>query len=425
MKNTTIGMNFCWNPLNTDILETYINYIDWCDKHKIKIIRIIFSKWGLNCIYNKEDVILLKQIVQYASIKNINIIITLLNFTDFNTSNYLDINNEKFSWKFNKYRIINKKVSIFFKKIDNALVEDIIYVLDSLIEYNNIEFIEIMNEIDQVNCNDIKLINWCNKLIEILAKKYQKYIFTCSISNYQKFNLYRGKLNCYVDLHFYSFPRENAFKNLQYVTRVNKEILYFGEYAKNSDYSYMDDYGSKIYFTSGLWGSYFLKLTYSAMSWWWDDIIINSDYEKIIDFYNTNNSRFQFDNFEEISTEGLSIEYNNNSTNKRKYETYKIIERIINLLRHPLFIFKEFKSIKKFISRKVKKENSLTIYRIISKSKKIFYIECNEECIIDLNHLVLNKKIYIYDLIKCEKNLINIKEKSKINIYGCYILEEK
>ena len=161
------------------------------------------------------------------------------------------------------------------------------------------------------------------------------------------------------------------------------------------------------------------------MSWWWDDIIINSDYEKIIDFYNTNNSRFQFDYFEEISTEGLSIEYNSNSTNKRKYETYKIIERIINLLRHPLFIFKEFKSIKKFISRKVKKENSLIIYRIISKSKKIFYIECNEECIIDLNHLVLNKKIYIYDLIKCEKNFINIKEKSKINIYGCYILEEK
>ena len=85
MKNTTIGMNFCWNPLNTDILETYINYIDWCDKHKIKIIRIIFSKWGLNCIYNKEDVILLKQIVQYASIKNINIIISSLSLLKFTT----------------------------------------------------------------------------------------------------------------------------------------------------------------------------------------------------------------------------------------------------------------------------------------------------------------------------------------------------
>ncbi len=425
MKNTIIGMNFCWNPSNSNTLKTYISYIDWCDKHKIKIIRIIFSKWGLNCIYDKKDVIIFKQIVQYASTKNISIIISLLNFTDFNTINYLDINNENFSWKFNKYQIIDKKVSKFFKKINDVLIEDISYVLDSIAEYNNIKFIEIMNEIDQVNYNDVILINWCNKLIDILSKNYKKYIFTCSVSNHQKYDLYREKLNCYVDLHFYSFPSESAFKNLQYVIDNYKEILYFGEYAKNSDYSYMKDYGSKLYFTSGLWGSYFLKLTYSAMSWWWDDIIINSEYEKIIDFYNTNNHNFQFDNFEEISTEGLSIEYNNNSTNKDTIEKNKIIERIINLLKHPLFIFKELKSIRKYLSRKLKKEKSLTVYRINSKSKKIFYIECNEECIIDLKPLLSNKKVYIYDLIKCIKETVNIKEKSKINVYGCYILEEK
>ena len=418
-------MNFCWNPSNSNTLKTYISYIDWCDKHKIKIIRIIFSKWGLNCIYDKKDVIIFKQIVQYASTKNISIIISLLNFTDFNTINYLDINNENFSWKFNKYQIIDKKVSKFFKKINDVLIEDISYVLDSIAEYNNIKFIEIMNEIDQVNYNDVILINWCNKLIDILSKNYKKYIFTCSVSNHQKYDLYREKLNCYVDLHFYSFPSESAFKNLQYVIDNYKEILYFGEYAKNSDYSYMKDYGSKLYFTSGLWGSYFLKLTYSAMSWWWDDIIINSEYEKIIDFYNTNNHNFQFDNFEEISTEGLSIEYNNNSTNKDTIEKNKIIERIINLLKHPLFIFKELKSIRKYLSRKLKKEKSLTVYRINSKSKKIFYIECNEECIIDLKPLLSNKKVYIYDLIKCIKETVNIKEKSKINVYGCYILEEK
>ena len=207
--------------------------------------------------------------------------------------------------------------------------------------------------------------------------------------------------------------------------KAYKEILYFGEYAKNSDYSYIDDYGSKLYFTSGLWGSYFLKLTYSAMSWWWDDIIINSDYERIIDFYNKNNLNFQFDGFEEMSTEELSIEYNNNSTNKHTHEINKIIERIINLLKHPLFIFNELKNIRKFLSRKLKKEKSLKVYKIWSKSKKIFYIECNEECIIDLKNLLLNKRFYVYDLIKCTKKIINIREKSKINVYGCYILEEK
>ena len=76
MKNTTIGMNFCWNPHDANALEKYVDYIEWCDKHKIKIIRIIFSKWGLNCIYNKKDVITLKHIVHYASTKNINIIIS-------------------------------------------------------------------------------------------------------------------------------------------------------------------------------------------------------------------------------------------------------------------------------------------------------------------------------------------------------------
>lgn len=425
MKNTTIGMNFCWSPSKNDTLETYKGYFDWCDEHKVKIIRIVFSKWGLNCIYDKKDVTILKQIVQYASTKNINIIIVLLNFTDFNTVNYLDINNKKFSWKFNKYRIVDKKVSKFFKKINDVLVEDINYVLDSIAEYNNIKFIEIMNEIDQVNCDDSILINWCNKLISILSKKYLKCIFTCSVSNYQKYDIYREKLNCYVDLHFYSFPSESAFKNLQYVMNNYKQNLYFGEYAKNSDHPYMNDYRSKLYFTSGLWGSYFLRLTYSAMSWWWDDIIINPDYEKIIDFFNTNNITFQFDNFEEMSIERLSIEYNNNSTNKHIHEANKIIERIINLLKHPLFISKELKSIKKFLSRKLKNENSLTVYKMSSKSKKIFYIECNKECIIDLKNLLLNKKVCIYNLIKCDKKSVNIKNKSKINIYGCYIIEEK
>ena len=92
-------------------------------------------------------------------------------------------------------------------------------------------------------------------------------------------------MNCYVDLHMYSFPYENAIENIEYIIDKHN-VLYLGEYAKHSDSSYINDMDSKMYFISGLWGSYFYNLTYTPMHWWWEETLNDSDYLALIDIYN-------------------------------------------------------------------------------------------------------------------------------------------
>ena len=423
MNKTYLAMNICWNHKNHNQYNYYVKFIDWCAKYNIKLIRIIFSKWGLNCVYNKDEVIVLKKILEYATEKKLDIVLTLLNFTDFNMVNYLDINDKNYSWLFNKYRDKYKKNTSFFQTVDNDLVEDINFILKNIKKYKNVKYIEIMNEIDQVNCNDKKLINWCNSLIDILLNKYPNYIYTCSISNYQKYSLYKKKMKCYVDLHAYSFPMESAFLNLQYMSRDNA-LLYVGEYAKNSDYPYMDNYKSKLYFTSGLWGAYFLRLTYTPMSWWWDEIIDNIEYENIIDFYNLN-SNFEVTNIEKESINDTKLEYIKDNSNKNMIENKKIIERIKNIMIHPLFLFKEFKNIKKYLTKKTLKESNVHLYRINSNFKKKYYIECDVHVKLDLFSIIQKQNICIYDLINCTKRDIKLKKNKKIELFGCYIFEEK
>lgn len=424
MDKTKLSINLGWNNPKEDKLKSYINYINWCEKYNIKLIRIILCKWSLNCIYNSDEIKILIKIIDYAQKKDINIILTLLNFTDFNSVNYLDINDINYSWNTNKYKTNYKSIYQFFKVVDENLLEDIDLVLKELQKFKNVPFIEIMNEIDQINCNDKKLIKWCNNIIDILSNKYPKYTYTCSISNYQKYYFYRKNLNCYVDLHLYSFPTNSAFQNLQYLKSFNKDILYVGEYAKNSDYSYLNDYNTKIYFTSGLWGAYLLKFNYSAMSWWWDDIIENLDYKNIINFYNKNN-KFDFLNFEKINFNKKDIKIICENNKKNKIEKNKIIERIINLLKHPLFFYKEIKSIKKFLAKKMIKEDNIYIYKINSKLRKTYYIECNVRIQINIKTLIQKRVFYLYDLVGCSKKIIEMESNDSIELFGCYILEEK
>lgn len=422
MKTTQLAINICWNK-NENKYDNYKDYIEICSKHNIKLVRIFCSTWGINALYNKEEINILKNILNYAQLKDITVILVLLNFTDFNRQNYLDINNIKYSWLNNKYNKKRFTSGMFFKKLDKDFLCDISFLLNEIKMFNNISFIEIMNEIDQVECNNKLISRWCNKLLIELKSKFPNYIYTCSISNYQKYQFFKDNVNCYVDLHSYSFPYNSAFKNIQHIMSLNKEILYLGEYSKHSDYPYVDDFNAKIYFVSGIWGALLFGLNYTPMTWWWDSILNNDNYKKIINFYNNNYEYIS--NYKLNDKNILSPKYiREQERTINNHESNKIKERIINLIKHPLFVVKEFNNIKKYITKKIMKNNDNFVYELHGNNIKSYYIEVNDKKIINIGSIVSPGQYYLIDLINVNKNIIIVNKNTNLDLFGCYLLEE-
>ena len=222
---------------------------------------------------------------------------------------------------------------------------------------------------------------------------------------------FKEKMNCYVDLHMYSFPYENAIENIEYI--INKHsILYLGEYAKHSDSPYINDMDSKMYFISGLWGSYFYNLTYTPMHWWWEETLNNSDYLALIDIYNLISGKL--DTVTNVEKINLQYKIYGKSNTFNQSEKNKIKERLNNLIKHPLFIINELKNIKKFIIKKSIKQHEVIFRKIIFDDSYIYYLECN-------NNIMINEKIdkkYIIDLKTGKKRkYTNIIEKGNYLIF--------
>ena len=395
-----LAVNLGWSS-DRNIRDDYYEWFSLCKKHNISFVRIFLCSWSINALYDKDFLPILCDVIKCARKNKIEVCLVLSNFVDYNINNYSDINNKKYSWQYNPYYDKYKGVKKFFKQLDKDYIDTIKHVLSVLSKYSNVKYIEIMNEIDQVKCSNKILINWVNQLIQNLEKNFNdRYIYTCSISNHELFTKFKDKMNCYVDLHFYSFPYENAIRNIEYI--FNKQnILYLGEYAKHSDSSYLNEIDSKIYFTSGLWSSYFYKLKYCPLHWWWKDLLYNIEYIKIINFYKDITNKLG--NISAI--EKIKINYKIVSDKNNNLEKNKIKGRLNNLFKHPLFIFYELKSIKKFINKKRCKVSNVVIRKIIIKNKIIYYLECNDDIIIEDNI----HKNYIVNLISGEKKKYNKK----------------
>ena len=384
--NNKLAINLGWSS-NYNIENDYYKWLDICKKNEIKFVRIFLCSWSINALYDNTYLKILENIINYADNNDIEICLVLNNFVDYNIKNYSDINDIKYSWKANPYYTKYKKVKKFFQVIDQNYLNDVKSILDIVEKYSNIKYIEIMNEIDQINCFNNILINWVNNLIAKLERIYKnRYTFTCSISNHELFKIFKKQINCYVDLHFYSFPYESAIENIEYMNNKNK-ILYLGEYAKFSDRSYLQDMESKIYFSAGLWGSYFYNLEYVPLHWWWQDLLIDGDYLKIISNYKSISQKLGV----VTSVEKIDIEYKIVNKTGNLLEKKKFNERFKTLLKHPLFIVNELHSIKKFINKKRIKQSEVVFRKINTNKKEIFYLECRNDIIV--SNFIQNKKI--------------------------------
>ena len=414
---TKFAINIAWEELGTRNADYYFIRIDQASKLGVKMIRIILCSWNLNPIFNKSDLERLMNIIKHANNKRIDIVLTLFNFPDFNKFNYLDTGNKKYSWYSNVLRKKYKRPKSFFKNVDCEIIDKIIKLLEKISIFDNVKIIEIMNEIDQVQINNSILINWCNNLFKILSKKFSKYQFSVSISNYCYYDFFKNKLLCYVDLHSYSFPMDSSCKNLLYLAKKQKEILYIGEYSKNSDRGYINEYNSMIYFTSSLWISKALGLAYTPMSWWWDDVLTNEKYKKIINIFNKLEKQYSFTEIEQCLIN--ESEYYINEMTKDKIERKKIKERLVNLLKHPLFIKYELNNIKKFIIKKKNTNEEILIFKL-SNNNDNFYMEVNKNVLIDLK-LIFKDNFEIIDLITGKKHVL---KDGKSKLYGCYLLKK-
>lgn len=397
-----IAINLGWSS-DGKIEENYYKWLNICKKHNINFVRIFLCSWSINALYNKKYITVLNNVISHALEKKIEVCIVLNNFVDYNIKNYSDINDKHFSWISNPYYNKYKKQKNFFQTLDNNYLSQVINILKLIYKYDNVKYIEVMNEIDQIHCSNNILINCANLLIENLTKKFQdRYIYTCSISNHMLLTKFKEKMNCYIDLHMYSFPYENAIENIEYI--INKHsVLYLGEYAKHSDSSYINDIDSKTYFISGLWGSYFYNLTYTPMHWWWEEILNNSDYLVFIDIYNLISHKL--DAVKKVEKINLQYKIYGKPNKFNQSEKNKIKERLNNLIKHPLFVINELKSIKKFVIKKGIKQHEVVFRKIMFDNDYIYYLECN-------NNIMINKKIhkkYIIDLKTGKKRKYNNK----------------
>ena len=82
-------------------------------------------------------------------------------------------------------------------------------------------------------------------------------------------------------------------------------------------------------------------------------------------------------------------------------EKKKIKERLDTLIKHPLFIFNEFRNIKKFIKKKFSEKSKIICRKILLYEKDVYYLECSNDIIIEDN---INKDKMIDLLSGIEKN---------------------
>ena len=420
---TELAINLCWNNDQENILKTYKVWLDKCYDNNICLIRLFCCKWSIDSLYNKKYIKELVGVIAYAKTKNIKISLVLLNFVDFNKNNYLDINNENYTWQKNKYNK-NSKVSTFFNKLDNDFISDVEYLLQQVCNFDNLEYIEIMNELDQIRCNRKILAKWCNELISKLKKDGFNYNYVCSISNSEQYNYYKFHLNCHVDLHFYSFPYSSAIKNVKYIKNQSTDILYLGEYAKYSDSHYLEDLSSKIYFASGLWGAFILGMEYTPLHWWWKELLDNLEYIKIMNNFNELSKMIEIKSYEFLESKNINYKYIESSLNREKS---KIKDRLLNLVYHPSYIFKEYRSVKKLINKKLFRKEEPIIIKIISTNKEFYYIETNNNTNLELDFI--NSQNFgdyvLINLITGQERIINIKINEKLILNGCYFLEKQ
>lgn len=350
ISNYKLGINLGWHEEDVDeqtIFNQYQKWLNTCQENNIKLVRIFLVRWSINALFKNNKLDLLLKIIKEAEGLGIEIILVLNHFTDFIDQHYRDLDEAKYTW--NSYPLKKSNIKDFFNSLDQDLLSKVRKVLGKIKECKNINKIELFNELDLVGINNKILISWVNKLVEVLDKYQEKYKFYVSIANHNNLNLFRKNLSISVDVHFYNFPSEYAFKNIEYFKEKLGSSCYLGEYAKFSDNSHLGVCESKAWFCSGLWGSYLQGLNNSPLHWWWQELLVNNEYLKIISLFNQcMPEKFRLIKDSDFEITDLKIIEASNDNDIRKN---KILFRLKNLILHPTLIKVEWGGIIKFIKK--------------------------------------------------------------------------
>ncbi len=241
MTNFKLGINLGWfgEELSIrEIEEQYYQWLDICQKHDIKVVRIFLVQWSINALFKSEMLDLFIRISYYANNKSIEIIPVLNHYTDFVKIYQQDFHNDKYTWK--NYDLKKKRIKDFFKKIDNSYIEKIDLFFEAIASCSNIKQIELFNELNKTAVTKTLQINWINVLYEHLTTKTNnKYKFIVSISNYSEINYYKKKIKFKIDIHCYSYPYSFSIKNMEILNHKHQTCFLFAEYGKYSDFSYL------------------------------------------------------------------------------------------------------------------------------------------------------------------------------------------
>lgn len=262
-----LGINLAWPTSNTQTKG--INYfkqnIPLLQTMGFSLFRVIFTSWALNhhLTQNQQEII---QLLKYCQKRNIKLILSLYHFTDF-----LNFSSREYHHYENKHRsmqISGKSIMSLLSRIFEENLQQSIYR------------IELFNEIDLAEPKQQKyLLQKLNSLLIVLKENFPL-PYTISISNHLNQNQIQSQISCPLELHTYSYPHETLLGNIKYIQK-NNFPQQISEYAKYSD-EYKPILSSHIYFAAWLWAWALLRREASPLSRWWEEIIKDEKYKKIL-----------------------------------------------------------------------------------------------------------------------------------------------
>lgn len=421
MSDYKIGINLGWteeNLTNEQIFNNYKEWLDVCYYNSISIVRVFSVRWSLNFLFSEEKLDIFKQIVAYANSKQIEVIPVLNHYTDFITEYYRDLDSDKYIW--NTYPLNNGSIKFFFKGLNEEFLSKVKKVLKGLSEFSNVKTIELFNELDLVQCSSDIKIKWINCLYNNLNYYNNRFDFKISVSNDDDYSIYRNNIinSINIDLHNYSYPTNSFYKNAELLEAKHNTDFSWCEYAKNSDEAYLKNNVSLKFFCSGIWSGYLLGKVQSPMHWWWNELLNNKKYLYIIKLFNISKPLGP-KIFNDFTSEICEKELITNIGEKQVLYK-KIYFRIWNIVKHPLFIGKEYKQILKFVKKRfaLKLSEEVLIRGFEKDSKIFFYCETLKNAIFNFNininlSLKSSNKAKVINLITGQKSTIFLKKVDK------------
>lgn len=404
-----IGINLGWTSDIYSYLEIENQYKEWittCSEHNIRIIRVFLCRWSINALYDRQMFTVLNSIVNYASEKGIEVILVLNSFTDFINKYQRDLSDNKYVW--NSFLFQTRSIKSFFKNINDDYFNSLEDVLENLQALNNVKQIELFNELDLVEAPRKLTASWCNMVFNSLKKYNNRFKFYISIAHETNYDYFSKVLTIPIDIHFYNYPYDNAYLNLEYYVNHYNFVPRFGEYAKFSDKPHLEQIDALKFFCSGLWGGFLLKLEASPLHWWWNDLLVRHDYLKVIDLFYKHKSK----NTMEFTDFSVSILEFKKRVGFSKPHLKKILTRLIGLLKQPKLLKQEYPAIKKFLAKYIYKLKQEKLFiRAYGNQRIIFYCETNNNTVFKFD-LKINLKNTLKNPSARSINLLNGKIES-------------